>query len=497
MRETNHAVAPPTTGAQRKGGFGKTGRRAFLCLWTAAGCTAEVPRASAPKVGEHASGSRDAVTYEVVAAEDGALDVVARFPRGVSSALYIEEGAERFVSSLEGPVTSSPSAPGEPWVIACAGGCELRYHFDLPGAALLFGDVGYALAVPGAILAPSSTYLLHPMKGDLSRRFDLRVTVPPGQRFVSGIAPGAERDTVSASLADLPMSPYSAIGDMRIYAIDELGGHVDVAVMGREIDRGDEVVVDWAREGFRNVGAMLGKRPAQHTLVLTDVGRGRGLSLLTTLGNGGASVHAPVGHSVEPEALARDWRMTHEFVHVGTPGMIRRYDWLGEGLATYLEPLARHARGKIDAQEVWADLVQSLPLGQPQDGDQGLDRTPTWGRKYWGGALFCLLADVEAHKRTDNQRSLLDAIRAIHDAGGSVRARWTMSQVIEVGDRAIGAPVLAELYATHATRPVRVDLEGLFRDLGVAPGPGKTVTFDDAAPLAAVRRAITTSAAPR
>jgi hypothetical protein len=146
---------------------------------------------------------------------------------------------------------------------------------------------------------------------------------------------------------------------------------------------------------------------------------------------------------------------------------------------------------------VWGDLVRSLHQGQPQEGDEGLDRTPTWGRKYWGGALFCLLADVEAHKRTRNERSLVDAIRAIHAAGGTVSSRWTMARFIEVGDRAIGSPVLAELYAEHANKPVHVDLDALFRELGVAAGPGKTVIFDDTAPLADVRRAIDASARPR
>ncbi len=467
---------------------------ALVLLAVPLGCTGEAAPAAAPKPGVYAAASREAVIFEVVAAKDGELDVVAHFPRGVARELYIEEGAERFLSKLEGPVLASPREPGDPWTVDCVAGCELRYHFDLPAAALRFGDVGYALAVQGAILAPPSTYLLHPMAGDLSRRFELHVATAPGHRFVSGIPPIDGRGTVAATLADLPMAPYSAIGEMRVHAIDELGGHVDVAVMGPEIDLGDEVVVDWAREGFLNVGTLLADRPSDHALVLVDVQSGGRFSLLTTLGNGGSSIHAPVGRAVRPGPLARDWRMTHEFVHVGTPGMSRRYDWLGEGMATYLEPLARLARGKIDEGEVWGDLVRSLHQGQPSAGDQGLDRTPTWGRKYWGGALFCLLADVEAHRRTGNQRSLVDAIRAVHAAGGTVASRWTMEQVIEVGDRAIGAPVLSELYAVHGSHAVHVDVETLFRQLGVASGPGRSVTFDDSAPLADVRRAINASA---
>ena len=41
-----------------------------------------------------------------------------------------------------------------------------------------------------------------------------------------------------------------------------------------------------------------------------------------------------------------------------------------------------------------------MPKGLPQAGDQGLDNTGTWGREYWGGAMFCLLADIEIRKAT-------------------------------------------------------------------------------------------------
>ena len=58
-----------------------------------------------------------------------------------------------------------------------------------------------------------------------------------------------------------------------------------------------------------------------------------------------------------------------------------------------------------------------MPKGLPAAGDRGLDYTPTWGRTYWGGALFCLLADIDIRKRTSNRFGLQDALRAIVAAG--------------------------------------------------------------------------------
>jgi len=62
--------------------------------------------------------------------------------------------------------------------------------------------------------------------------------------------------------------------------------------------------------------------------------------------------------------------------------------WLGEGLATYIEPLGRIRTGSLTPERVWRDLVLGLPQGEPQPGDQGLDVTHTWGRTYWGGRFF-------------------------------------------------------------------------------------------------------------
>jgi predicted metalloprotease with PDZ domain len=130
-----------------------------------------------------------------------------------------------------------------------------------------------------------------------------------------------------------------------------------------------------------------------------------------------------------------------------------------------------------------------MPKGQPEASDQGLDGTPTWGRTYWGGALFCLAADVDIRTRTSNRHSLDDALRAVLAQGGNIAVSWPIERVLEVGDRATGVPVLRTLFERMAPRAERVDLEGLWRRLGVSRRGG-TVAFDDAAPLAAVRRAM-------
>ncbi len=159
-------------------------------------------------------------------------------------------------------------------------------------------------------------------------------------------------------------------------------------------------------------------------------------------------------------------------------------------MATYVEPIARARAGALSAERVWADLVRGLPKGLPKAGDQGLDVTHTWGRTYWGGALFWFLADVQIREQTDNRRSLADALRGILAAGGDMGQRWDFAHTLEVGDHAIGVNVLKELHEKMGSNPGDVDLDALFARLGVEQREGK-ITFDDRAPLAAIRRSIT------
>jgi predicted metalloprotease with PDZ domain len=91
-------------------------------------------------------------------------------------------------------------------------------------------------------------------------------------------------------------------------------------------------------------------------------------------------------------------------------------------------------------------MVHDMPQGQPGPRDRGLDHTHNWGRTYWGGAIFCLLADVQFRERTGNRRGLQHALRGILAAGGNVDTEWTMERTLTAGDDAVGVPVLKELY---------------------------------------------------
>lgn len=251
------------------------------------------------------------------------------------------------------------------------------------------------------------------------------------------------------------------------------------------------LLLEWVSQSGRAVAGYYGKFPVPRPTLVIFSRAGRGTSGGYATGWNGARARITVGRdTTRADLLEGDWMLTHELCHLGFPSVPDRHHWIEEGLACYVEPIARLRLGVLTSRQMWADFVTGMPQGQPQEGDRGLDFTPTWGRTYWGGTIFCLLADVEIRKQSNNQRGLEDALRAIVAAGGNIEWSWSMQRVISVGDAATGTTALRDLYARLHADPNPVDLEALWRSLGVIKRGRRQVDFDDSAPLAAVRRAI-------
>ena len=129
-------------------------------------------------------------------------------------------------------------------------------------------------------------------------------------------------------------------------------------------------------------------------------------------------------------------------------------------------------------------------MGLPRDGEGGMDQSPTWGRTYWGGALYCLQADVAIREQTANRVGLQTALRAILKESGGYGSERDIGEVLKIGDTATGTQVLYGLYQQVKATPQTPNLDLLWTLLGVPNDPA-TQPFDDHAPLAAIRIAIT------
>jgi hypothetical protein len=246
----------------------------------------------------------------------------------------------------------------------------------------------------------------------------------------------------------------------------------------------------WVEQSAMAIVGYLGRFPQPQVELLLLPFDGAGVRGGTTFGEPSPYVRLRVGTDTTAEQFRDDWVLVHEMVHLAVPRVPRRQSWLQEGLATYVEGIARARAGLLAVPTLWAAMARDMPQGLPRAGDEGLDHTPTWGRTYWGGAIFSLLADVQIRQRSSGRLGLEHALRGVLAAGGSYAVAWPLVKTLEVADAALGQGTLGELYALLKDCPAPIDLAALWRDLGVqARGPAGA-SFDDGAPLAAIRRAI-------
>ncbi len=246
---------------------------------------------------------------------------------------------------------------------------------------------------------------------------------------------------------------------------------------------------EWVARSAGAVAHYFGKFPVPETTILIIPVDGNAVGSGTAFSDPELRIRVRVGRNITREKYLADWILVHEMVHLAIPEVPRHQNWFHEGAATYVEIIARAQAGLSDSKGGWAELLRNLGQGMPKDGDRGLDHTPTWGRIYWGGAMFCLLADVELRKRSGNRLGLQDALRGVVASGGNFGKSWPLEQTLKAADDATGFTVLSDLHARMKDSPSPPDLVGLWRDLGIVETDG-AIVFRDDAPLAAIRRAI-------
>jgi hypothetical protein len=265
------------------------------------------------------------------------------------------------------------------------------------------------------------------------------------------------------------------------------GGDIDLMIMPN-VSVPNEAIVDWTRRAATAITNFYGRYPVkQVTIFISPADSGK---IENGYEYGGIQIHIDLGPDAQPDDLVRDWTMTHEMFHLSQPSVGEDYSWMSEGMADYLEPVARVKLGQITPEKFWRDLVNGLPQGLPEAGDRGLDQTHTWASTYWGGCLYWFLADVRVRQATNNQKSVRDAAKAALDAGGDGSQVWSMGRLLATYDRGTGTKVFEQLHDETGNKPVQTDLGAMWKSLGVIY-QNRQITYDDNAPLAYVRKAMT------
>ena len=442
------------------------------------------------------SGSRHSIApssceYAIAPPASGSwiLHVEARFERATSERLVAPEAGAgiRQVSLVEDGTSRLLARQGDAWLApSCRARCTLRYDVDLAAVAAGCRRIDCLHRVGDAFIGSAVIWMLRPepMEGAT-----IRVTVQGGD--ASRFATGLRRDPhggYAMRSRELGEASYTAFGQLRPTRVDVPGGGaLEVVPLGPPL------AIGWVRDAAACVARLYGRFPAEATVFVVPVSGADEVVFGRVLSLAGGSVALLVGSDTPASAEHGDWVVVHELSHLGTASFVGEGHWLEEGLATYYEPVLRERAGWMREEDLWKHFASQMPRGVHKDGEpSSLEERDDIDSTYWGGALFCLLADVRLRTVSHGKRSLDDVLRASLARLGDATHEAKLADFLRVGTEATGSGALGEVYWHFAIGGEPVDLEGIWRSLGIVLQPDGSVSLRDDAPLAAVRHGIAT-----
>jgi hypothetical protein len=390
--------------------------------------------------------------------------------------------------------TDEAGTPGpvHPAKLMRPGVVELSYSVDLDGVARRVDDVDVARRFGRSLLAPASSFLLRP-DPDVD-------DVPINVHFDSpGVETALKRagDGFTILSHELKVATFTTFGARETRDLGVEDATVRLVVLDGPLELSSDELARWVTEAARGVADFFHRPPAPRTLVVLAPIAGRhGIPFGKMLPANAPGVIVLIGEHTHESELRDDWVLVHELFHAGTPSYVGEGKWYDEGLATYFEPLIRARLGWRTEADVWKEFMGNMSRGLDAMTRLGLERPERYPDMYWGGGLFCLMADVEMRRISAGARGLEDGLRAVLDAGGDASQVWSLEHATQVADAALGTPILGRLEAAHLNAGSPVDLDALFRNLGVSFGPNAVVRFDDHAPLAGIRHALVYGSMP-
>jgi hypothetical protein len=285
---------------------------------------------------------------------------------------------------------------------------------------------------------------------------------------------------------------------MRRYRVDERGkdgpasARIDIAIVGQtRYAMSDAHIRAWIDDAAGVVTNLFGRFPVDRATLFVVPARGESEVVFgKVLSLAGASVVIVLGDQMQQTLRHQDWVLVHELFHLGFPTFRGEGRWLGEGLATYYEPILRARSGWTTEQDVFRQFARNMPRGVPVRGSAALAQRDDVDSIYWGGALFCFAADVRIREETRGRHTLDDVLRVALARGGDATKVWTVAEVVKLGDDVTDTKVLSEMYERYAARGDRIDLDSLLASLGVDRLDDGTIDFDDKRTSAWIRQSI-------
>lgn len=462
-------------------------KRSFVVVVVALACSGPHPKAPAVSLGPAT------LQLEVDARDAHAVSVNAHFIHAGTAKIALSD------ETLHGLLSFDLQRDGK-WLPLkeltapeCITECTFRYVIDLERVERSFE--GVVAVGEHAFVAPSPSWMAHP---DPIPKGTYELTVAGASEptskfedvpFATGLH-AKDATHFAIDTYDYWEGSFAAFGKVRHRLVEAAGAKIEIVLVSdTKLALSDDEVATWVKEDAECVAQIYGRFPVDRASVFivpidgaSEVVFGKVLSL------GGSSVIALAGTRFEKEDTHHDWVLVHEMTHLGFP-TIGNVRWLTEGLATYYEPILRTRMGWRTPASLWDALAHSMKRGIPREGAElALDKRDSIDDVYWGGAVFMLLADVGIRRATANKKSFDDVLRFIVSRGGDATVVWTLPEVLAAAKKATGTDVMSDLVERLAVKGERIDMDALWRDLGVVRSPRPAL--DDSAKDAAIRRAI-------
>ena len=266
-------------------------------------------------------------------------------------------------------------------------------------------------------------------------------------------------------------------------------GRIDLVVLDRPMAANLDALAIWVGDTAQAVAGYWGRFPARQAMLMVIPIDGGSIRYGRVESDHAIGVMAQIGADEKPRALYDEWVLVHEFTHIGSPFIRDTGAWLNEGIATYVEPIVRYRAGWRSKDSVWQEWLKNMPRGLQAMGPTGLQNASRGG-VYWGGGLFMLMSDIAIHQATGNKMGLQDCLVSVLAGGADIRAIWHTAAMLQACDGAVGGHVTRDLAAQHLGPGKTVDLDALWKRLGVSMDGAGIIHYDDSAPLAAVRDSI-------
>ena len=119
------------------------------------------------------------------------------------------------------------------------------------------------------------------------------------------------------------------------------GSKIDVTIEAGKLNVSQPDLLRWVQNAAESVATYYARYPVPHVRILIIPASGSGVRHGQTFGFDGGLIKIRVGSETQATELASDWMLTHEMVHLSFPSMADQHHWIEEGIAVYVEPIAR------------------------------------------------------------------------------------------------------------------------------------------------------------